>query len=180
MIPIDVDIRRAIPKDNDLLSRLGRQTFLDTFSAGNRPEDMAAYLDASFSPEKQASELADPLSVFLIAEINGEAAGYARLLHARAPSVIRARHPIQLVRLYADKRWVGRGVGAALMTACIALAQQQKCDGIWLGVWEENSRALGFYRKWGFSDMGTQHFLLGNDRQIDIIIWLPLEPVSAA
>ena len=74
-----VKIRYATPADNTLLAELGAQTFYETFAANNTPEDMAAYLAASFSPAKQAAELADPASTFLIAENDDATIGYARL-----------------------------------------------------------------------------------------------------
>lgn len=171
-----ITIRQARVEDNDLMATLGRQTFFDSFGADNPPEDMAAYLEESFSPDIQAAELADPSSHCLIAEAGGLPVGYARLVEAPAPPCISAHRPIKLVRLYASKPWIGSGVGAALMTRCIAEAQQRQCDGIWLGVWGRNSRAIRFYRKWGFSEMGTQAFLLGTDRQTDLVLWLSLKP----
>ena len=173
----DIRVRNGLAEDSRLLSELGRRTFFDSFAADNHPDDMAVYLDASFSREKLASELADPSSLFLIAESGGEAAGYARLLQSPAPPCIQARRPVHLVRIYACRRWLGLGVGPALMSACIAAARNRQCDGIWLGVWNKNSRALHFYRKWGFSRAGVQPFQLGNDRQTDLILWLPLNDV---
>lgn len=175
---VHITIRQAGVEDNERIATLGRETFYDSFSAENHPEDMAVYLDASFNPQQQASEIADALSLFLIAEIEGEAAGYARLLQSPAPPLIQARQPIQLARLYACRRWIGRGVGAALMTACIAESRQRQCGGIWLGVWGKNRRAIRFYHQWGFSEVGSLPFLLGNDRQNDLVLWLPLKPVE--
>lgn len=145
---IDIEIRTATPQDSRLLSTLGRETFFDSFTADNHPEDMAAYLEKSFSPDIQAAELAEPSARFLIAEAGGIPVGYDRLVEAPAPPCISAQRPIKLVRIYACKRWVGSGVGAALMTACIAEAQKRRCDGIWLGVWGRNARAFRFYQKW--------------------------------
>src|SRR5512135_2212766 len=113
-----ISIRYAIAADNGLLAELGARTFYDTFAADNTPENMRAYLAASFSPEKQAAELADPLSVFLIAEIEGKAAGFARLKEGRPAAGVTGLRPIEIVRIYARKEWLGQGVGAALMQAC--------------------------------------------------------------
>ncbi|WP_197904779.1 GNAT family N-acetyltransferase [Desulfosarcina alkanivorans] len=175
-IPSEFHIRKGVPGDARFLATLGRKTFSDSFAADNRPEDMAAYLDASFGPGKQSLELADPLSVFLIAEVRGRAAGYARLLKSPVPPGIRIRpeRPIQLVRLYACRQWIGRGAGPALMRACIAESRKRRCDGIWLSAWDRNIRAIRFYRKWGFSRVGTRPFLVGNDRQNDLVLWRPL------
>ena len=154
---------------------MGRQTFRDSYAADNRPEDVEAYLAEAFTPRRQARELAEAGSVFLIAEIAAQAAGYARLLDAPAPGFIRARHPLKLERIYVHSAWIGQGVGPALMAACIAEARRRIADGIWLGVWEHNPRALRFYRKWGFTQAGTQSFRLGSERQRDLVLWRPLE-----
>ena len=169
-----IRIRGAEAGDHQCLAVLGRKTFSDSFAAHNHPLDMAAYLQQSFGPDVQAAELADPASRFLIAETKDGPVGYARLVKALPPPCITAKKPIQLVRLYADKDWIGSGVGAALMRACIAEVEKRQDDGIWLGVWAKNGRAIRFYRRWGFRPVGTQPFILGNDRQIDLVFWLPL------
>ena len=170
MMTNPVYIRVAEPTDNALLAELGARTFFDTFARDNTPEDIAAYLAASFSPPLQADELADPLTTFLIAEIDSAAAGYARLRLNPPPTVITGRQPLEIARFYSDKAWIGRGVGAALMTACLDLAAQQGCDTIWLDVWERNARAIAFYQKWGFAVVGTQSFQLGSDLQNDLLM----------
>ena len=170
----DISIRLATAADNGLLANLGAQTFFDSFAADNTPENMAAYLAASFSPQKQAAELADPANVFLIAETAGAAAGYARLKEGPPPECIRGARPIEIVRFYSVAAWIGRGVGAALMQACLAEAGRRGCDTVWLDVWERNPRAIVFYRKWGFEQAGTQTFRLGDDLQHDLILQRPV------
>ncbi len=174
-----ISVRQAGAADNHCLAILGRETFYDSFAADNQPQDMAAYLEQSFSPSIQAAELVEPSSCFLIAEAEGLPVGYARLVEGPAPPCIRTPKPVQIARLYARKPWIGRGVGAALMAACLAGARSRQGDGIWLGVWGRNTRALQFYGQWGFSEVGAQPFLLGNDRQTDLILWLPLKPAGA-
>jgi len=169
-----ITIRQAGVEDNKCIASLARETFVDSFAADNRPEDMAVYLEKSFSPSIQAAELADPSSLFLVAETGSKPVGYARMVEGLAPPCIKAAKPIRLSRLYVRKGWIGSGVGAALMTACIDKATGRQCDGIWLGVWGRNTRAIRFYHSWGFEQMGTQPFVLGNDRQTDQILWLPL------
>lgn len=163
-------IRRATSSDASLLAELGARTFAETFATDNQPEDMAAYLAASFSPEKQAGELSDPLSTFLLAEIDGSAAGYAVLRPSETPDEVSGEKPIELVRLYVSREWHGRGVGAALMQACLDEARRQDYRTLWLGVWEHNDRARAFYRKWNFDDIGKHIFQLGTDAQNDILM----------
>jgi diamine N-acetyltransferase len=162
-------VRYASAADNILLAEMGARTFAGTFGKDNTPEDMAAYLAASFSPEKQSAELAEPGSLFLILEIDGQPAGYARLHQGPAPECIGGQKPIEIVRFYSVKEWIGRGVGRRLMQTCLDEADHQGCDVIWLDVWEKNPRAIAFYQKWGFVEAGRQTFQLGSDMQQD---WL--------
>ncbi len=172
MQPAKINIRRGLPTDSGSIAALARQTFEDSFGADNDPRDMAVYVDQSFGPHIQAAQLADPASCFLIAEAAGQIVGYARLLQSPAPACIPASHSVRLQRLYADREWIGRGVGAALMAACIDEAIRQGYEGVWLGVWDKNERAIRFYRKWGFRPVGAQPFVLGSDHQTDRIYWL--------
>lgn len=166
----DPVIRRANPDDAGLLAGLGARTFSETFAADNSPEDMAAYLAASFNPAQQTAELNDPASTFFIAEVGGCAAGYAQL-HAGAPAEgVEGPQPVELLRLYVSREWLGRGVGEALMRACVDEARRTGYQTIWLGVWERNGRAQTFYRKWDFRAVGEHVFQLGSDPQRDILM----------
>ena len=175
MRSFSITIRPAGPDDNHIISALGHRTFADSFGADNHPRDMQKYLERSFGPMIQAAELAEPSSCFLIAESGDLPVGYARLVESPPPACVKAAHPIKLQRLYADQQWIGCGVGAALMRACIAMARHRQNDGIWLGVWDKNQHALQFYRRWGFKQVGTQPFILGDDHQIDLILWLSMD-----
>lgn len=163
-------VRRATPEDAELLAELGTRTFSETFAADNRPEDMAAYVADAFSVAQQAAELADPLATILIAEVEGRAAGYAQLHAGQRAEGVEGASPVELVRLYVSGEWLGRGVGPALMQACLDEARAGGHRTIWLGVWERNGRAQAFYRKWNFRAVGEHVFQLGTDRQRDIVM----------
>jgi ribosomal protein S18 acetylase RimI-like enzyme len=166
---LDITVRPANPYDATLLAELGARTFRETFAADNTPEDMASYLASSFNLEQQTAELAEVASTFLIAEVDGVAAGYAKL-SVGGPEAIEGAEPIELVRLYVSQEWLGRGVGEVLMGACLDEARRKGCKTIWLGVWERNARAQAFYRKWNFRAVGEHMFHLGSDLQRDILM----------
>lgn len=170
MAEASIHIRIADPSDSELLARLGAQTFHQAFGADNTSEDMAAYLAQSFGPEKQSAELAEPGTTFLIAEVEPEAVGYARLREGPAPVCIPGLRPMEIVRFYSVAAWIGRGVGATLMAACLQDALRKGCDVIWLDVWERNARAIAFYERWGFRTVGAQPFVLGFDIQRDLLM----------
>ncbi len=183
----DLIIRHGKTEDAALLAELGARTFSETFAVDNTPEDMAVYLASAFNAEQQAAELADDDCLFLIAENNEvpgtdagsfdglrEAVGYAMLRSGNVADEVTGYNPIELVRLYVTQASLGRGVGAALMQACVNEAMQNGHDTLWLGVWEHNYRAQKFYRKWNFDDVGTHVFHLGDDAQTDILMQRPV------
>lgn len=172
--PMPINVRHANHSDNVLLSEIGAETFAGAFGPHNTPHDMRLYLANAFSPEIQAAELADPTSVFLIAETEGQAVGYARLREGRPAALITGTRPVEIVRFYARPDWIGRGVGAALMQACLSEAERGGFDTIWLDVWEENRRARAFYVRWAFEEVGTQPFRLGDEIQTDILMQRPV------
>src|ERR1044072_1004689 len=127
-------IRRATVTDAERLAELGAQTFYDTFADTNTPEDMTAYLSSSFSAARQAAELADTNTRFLIAEIDGAAVGYAKLQSNPSPPCVAGSNPIELCRVYVSHTVIGGGVGAALMQACIDESKAEGYKNMWLGV----------------------------------------------
>jgi ribosomal protein S18 acetylase RimI-like enzyme len=167
-------IRRGTLADAGLLSELGARTFSETFAGDNTPEDLAAYIATSFNVAQQTAELEDARSTFLIAEVDGQAAGYAKLHGGEPEKGVEGPKPVELVRLYVSRDWLGRGIGEQLMRACIDEARKAGHETIWLGVWERNARAQAFYRKWNFRTVGEHMFQLGSDLQRDLLMERPL------
>jgi ribosomal protein S18 acetylase RimI-like enzyme len=87
-----------------------------------------------------------------------------------APAAVGEAPAIEIARLYASRRWIGAGVGAALMQRCLDDAAARGCGTVWLGVWERNARAIAFYERWGFTRVGSQSFQLGSDLQTDHVM----------
>ena len=167
-------IRRAHAGDASLVARLAATTFADTFAADNDPHDMAAYASAAFGDAIQHRELSDAGTIVFLAEQGDVAVGYAMLRRHAGPACVLDRDAIELARLYVVRSAIGSGVGAALMQACLDEAAAQQRATIWLGVWERNVRAIAFYVRWGFADVGTHAFQLGADRQTDRVMARPV------
>ena len=164
-------LRRGEARDAEALTELGARTFSDTFLAENDPADIAAFVAATFAPEKQAAELADAAVDYLVAEgDDGALVGYAMLERGSAPACVEATRPIEIARLYVARAQLGRGTGEALMARCVEDARNAGHDAIWLGVWERNARAIRFYERWGFRRVGEHVFVVGNDPQNDLLM----------
>jgi diamine N-acetyltransferase len=166
----ELTIRCANANDASLLSEFGARTFSESFAADNTPEDITAYLASSFNVAQQTAELADSASTFFIAEVAGVAVGYAKLHVGEPAEGIQGAKQVELVRFYVFRELHGRGVGDALMSACVDAAQKAGHKTIWLGVWERNARAQAFYRRWNFRVVGEHVFQLGADAQTDILM----------
>ena len=173
-----VIMRRAAPADAVALAAMASTAFTDTFGAHNDPRDMADYLAKSFGESVQRAELADPGSTVWLAEHEGEPAGYAMLRDGPPPECVSVHDAIEIARLYVVKRFIGAGIGALLMRRCIEEASARGNDAIWLGVWEHNVRAIAFYERWEFVDVGSLAFMLGRDRQTDRVMVRRMRPAA--
>jgi len=162
-------IRIASPADAELLLELGRSSFSEAFGAETAPEDMAQHLQKAFRIEDIAEQLKNDLSLFIIIEINSEAAGYAYLHPGDPPDCVITPKPVQLSRFYLRKDYYGRNVGNTLMKACLDFARARGFQSVWLSTWEFNHRASAFYKKWEFEIAGRAKFTVGSDIQNDNI-----------
>lgn len=155
-------IRRADSDDVKLLSSLQTVTFYEAYFEQDTPEDMANYLYEMFNPERVRNELEDEDSSFYLMFRNDVAVGYAKLIRdCRADGVGSAR-PVELKRIYLVERVWRQGLGQALLDHCIGVARGEGFESLWLGVWERNERAKGFYVKNGFERVGTIEFPYGD------------------
>lgn len=167
-----INIRKAVIEDAKLLTDLSYTTFWDAFAhhPKNSPDDMAHYMRQAFSEDQLATELAAGDNIFLIAEVDGKPAGYAKLIVGSCEEGVTAQDPIELSRLYSHQEFIGKGVGQNLMDACLEQAKIGGHDVMWLGVWEYNPRAQRFYEKNGFIVCGRHTFQLGSDPQTDLLM----------
>lgn len=172
-------IRRGVANDAAALAEFSARTFTDTYAAHNTAANLRAHLDTAFGVPQQTRELTDPAASTVIAEWSGAIAGYAQLRRAPAPSCVTAEAPIEIHRFYVDRSAHGTGLAALLMTEAHRAAWALGGRHVWLGVWERNARAIAFYRKSGFVDVGTQDFFVGADRQTDRVVVMPVLPDGA-
>lgn len=162
-------------QDIEQLQAIGRQTFAETFAESNSAQDMAKYLEEAYAHEKLSSELNDPNSVFYLASLEHEVIGYLKLNFGDAQTELKDNKALEIERIYVAKAFHGQKLGQLLYDKAIEVAKEKKVGYVWLGVWEENHRAIQFYTKNGFVAFDKHVFLLGNDAQTDIMMKLDLK-----
>ncbi len=156
------------------LQAIGRQTFAETFAESNSAENMTKYLEEAYAHDKLSSELNDPNSLFYLASFQDEIIGYLKLNFGAAQTEIKDNKALEIERIYVAKAFHGQKFGQLLYNKAIEVAKEKKVNYIWLGVWEENKRAIQFYTKNGFKAFDKHVFILGADVQTDIMMKLEL------
>lgn len=168
----EIKLREAKPQDADLLSELAATTFSDSFGAKNTQDDMAKYIEEKCSVARIRAELSDPHNTFFVVFTHGSTSpcGYAKLRTSSSEECVTGPNPIELERLYVDKSIVRCGLGSRLLQKCIDHGASSDYHTMWLGVWDQNARAIAFYKRWGFQTVGSHVFTLGSDDQNDLIM----------
>lgn len=170
--PAVIEVR---PEHAVQLAEFGARTFREAFEADNTAEDMRLHLESAWSPRKQLAEIRDPdIDTLVLTDAAGRWMAFAQLRAGKVSAGVPPEGSIELWRFYVDKPWQGQGVAQRLMSAAKHRARERGAASIWLGVWERNARAQAFYRKHGFTQVGSQVFVVGSDPQTDHVMWCPL------
>jgi ribosomal protein S18 acetylase RimI-like enzyme len=168
---MDIKMIQADVSHVALLSKLGSETFSETFAQHNNPADFNEYLQKSFNPVQIEKEIREPGSLFILAKVDEEIAGYARLRESdELEQTFPEKRTIELQRIYSHSSFMGKGVGKALLLHCLDVAKERGCDILWLGVWEHNHNAIQFYKHFGFKAFDSHVFMLGSEAQTDILM----------
>lgn len=170
----NIQITKATLDEILQLQDIGRQTFFETFSAGNSAENMKKYLAEGFSLEKLTAELKDKYADFYLAWFDKKVIGYLKLNFGQSQTELKDNEALEIERIYVLKEFHGKKVGQLLYEKAIQIAKQANVSYVWLGVWEENPRAISFYKKNGFVEFDKHIFKLGDDEQTDIMMKLML------
>jgi len=170
----EVEIQKVTIDNVFQLQKIGRQTFSETFADKNTEGNMKNYLDEGFSISKLSTELNDINAEFYFAKLNDDIIGYLKLNFGQSQTELQEFNALEIERIYVLKEFHGKRVGQILCSKALKIAKQKSVDYIWLGVWEENHRAIHFYKKNGFVAFDKHIFKLGNDEQIDIMMKLKL------
>ncbi len=166
----DIVFRLGEPEDAADLSKLAGKLFVQTYAGKIPAKELELYVTENFRCSKQLAELQDNTVTTLVVEHAGDLVGYAQVRKRAIPVEIDSNVVMELSRIYMDKFCHGQGIGKQLLIKVMDVLETLSCEQIWLGVWEKNLRAISFYKKHGFSVVGTQKFYIGNESYNDFVM----------
>ena len=172
MEPINIIIRKLTLEDIEQLQLISRSTFYKAFAPENTKENMRLYMEDAFSTESLRGELNNPGSTFYFVQNGDEVIGYIKLNTGNAQGDLQTENSLEISRIYIVEEYQGKNLGKKLLDKALEIAKQKKVDFVWLGVWEKNEGAIRFYERNGFVKFSSHSFMLGNDRQTDILMKL--------
>lgn len=136
---------------------------------------MRLYNEEAFSMDQLLRELNNPESFFYFAMTNSGVVGYMKLNIGSAQGDLKEEKGLELARIYVKKAFQEQNIGKKMLDKTIEIARKKKAGFVWLGVWEKNHGAARFYERNGFHKFSTHYFMLGTDRQTDILMKLMLD-----
>ena len=174
-----VSIRKAEKADAETVADIGRKTFYETWRSVNTEEDLQMYLLKSFNTKEIAEEIQNQgVIIFLLAYVANEVAGYAKLRNDRNHDQLKGKRSIEMERIYVLKKFQDKKIGKALMDESLSISNREKYELIWLGVNQENFKAIDFYKRYGFEIFGTKKFILGTAIDEDYLMKKELKSYS--
>jgi ribosomal protein S18 acetylase RimI-like enzyme len=165
-----ITIQKVQLADCDMLLAYSKKTFYDFFAHLNEPANMEAYSVVAFTKENMFNQLNNPDSEFYFALDEGNILGYLKLNFNNAQTEFQDKDALEVERIYVSGEHHGKRIGKQLLDFAIAIARDKQFDYVWLGVWEHNHKAIGFYEHNGFEIFSSHEFLLGDDRQTDLLM----------
>jgi diamine N-acetyltransferase len=160
---MDLQIQPATPNDAEIVALLGRVTFAETFGHlfANHAADLRTYLDRTFAVAKICSSLGEPDNRYWLSHLNGLPIGYAKLKYPSPTSLLPNEDPAQLQKIYVLREFISQGIGKVLLSAVLDNAAQRGLKTVWLDVLKQNTRAIRFYERQGFTPLGDDTYSIG-------------------
>ncbi len=164
------DIRVVAVDQIKVLQAISEATFLESFAHLNTAENIKLYTQKAFTEHAIEQELNEPNSCFFFIYSEEQVAGYLKLNIGEAQTDRLLDNALEIERIYVLSAFHGKGLGKALFQHAVRIAKDKAMDWVWLGVWEENIKAIEFNRRQGLAAFPTHAFYLGHERQTDVLM----------
>lgn len=165
-----MEVKKIYASDIDVLLPFAKDVFHHSFFHHNKEENYNAYVDVAFTAAQFLKEMENEASHFYwIVEADVPMA-WLKLNEANAFTETMDDNGLEIQRIYVSPSCQGKGLGNLLLTFSEQFAVEKGLDFIWLGVWEHNANAIGFYEKNGYFITSSHEFVFGDEVQTDFIM----------
>ena len=161
--------RKVEIADVEVLAKLAKQTFRETFAHDNTEEQLQGYFEEAYNLRVLLTELEDPDSESYFIMHEEEIAGFLKVNWGNAQTERELDNAFEIQRLYVLQTYQGFGLGKQLFEFALELAENNGFSWAWLGVWEHNTKAQAFYNRYGFEKFSQHSFMVGQKVDTD---WL--------
>ena len=162
-------IRKVEKADVEVLAKIAKQTFRETFAHGNTEEQLQECFEEAYNLRVLSTELEDPDSETYFIMHEEEIAGFLKVNWGNAQTERELENAFEIQRLYVLQTYQGFGLGKQLFEFALEHAEKKGFSWAWLGVWEHNTKAQAFYNRYGFEKFSQHRFMVGQKVDTD---WL--------
>ena len=165
-----VKIKTANEANTEVLALLGRITYIESHSDFIADKnDLLKYNNEAFSISKTKQDINNSKNLFYIIYVNELPVGYAKLvLNAIHESVV-SQNNCRLERIYILNDFIPLKIGQQFLTFLEEKAKELQLDTMWLSVYIKNNRAIRFYQKNEFNNVGELNFLVNRKEYENIV-----------
>ncbi|RCW73256.1 GNAT family N-acetyltransferase [Saliterribacillus persicus] len=167
---MDIQIRKCTLDDLPLLQTIATETYNETYSHLNTPENMNDYLENAFNSTQLKKELSNESSTFLFLYTNEVLAGYLKVNEGEAQTFEVGENALEIERIYVKEKFHDRGLGKTLLKKGFEIAKEKDKSELWLGVWQKNTNAVAFHKSMGFEVKGEYSFFIGDEEETNYIM----------
>jgi len=165
-----IKIKSAKEADTAILALLGRVTWAE--SHGHYIDDknnLLKYLDKNFSVSKTKQDINDPTNLFYIIYVDDLPVGYAKLVVNAINESVASQNNCRLERIFIQNEFIPLKIGQQLLSYVEEQAKILKFDTMWLSVYIKNNRAIRFYEKNEFINVGELNFIVNGKSYENIV-----------
>jgi diamine N-acetyltransferase len=146
-----------------LISKIGVESFLQAHGHSASKTAIDAYVAKTYTEAVVTKELSNPNNLYHLIYSDNKIAGYSKIILNQPNTNVEQQNITKLERFYLLKEFYGQNIGAKLFEFNVALAKNQLQAGMWLYVWVENEKAIRFYTKCGFKNVGSYDFKISEN-----------------
>ena len=167
---LSTKIKKCTLDDLEQLQNIAIETYNETYSHLNTPENMHDYLENAFSTAQLKQELENISSTFFFLLENNVLAGYLKLNVDDAQTQRGMEDELEIERIYVKQNFQDKGLGRILLNKGMEVAKDLQKKNVWLGVWNKNKSAINFHKNMGFEVKGEYSVFVGDEEHVNYIM----------